>query len=393
MSGPSRRAVRRPVLAGALLGTLFLVAAACAPMPPPPATGLDPNTAPQAGVAAYTGDGPYEVGVTTLQLSDRKVEVWYPADNAQVGSTPKDVYFIRSFIPPTFDPLIPPGVNPPYETNAYRDVPAAAGSFPLTIFSHGAAGFRLTTTELTTHVASWGFIVISPDYLERGLANALGSPPATPRSDTLVAGEAIDAVKAASATPGGLLDGRVNSTKVYPWGHSAGGGTTLRLLQRPDVDTGIPMAAGISPIAIAQGSATPLPAGKNITWLAGRQDGIAAVDNVRTGYDYTPGEKKIVEFEGGGHNNGFTDLCEIGGGGVAALAVATGLPVPEALLNLGNDGCVSPPFADSPVLWPQIGHFLVAEFRYRAGIDAQPVGLGDQVTASLPNVIRYSHAP
>lgn len=390
-SAPSRRRTWRVLLP--LAAGLALVAAACAPMPPPPATGFDPDTAPDAGVAAYTGDGPYEVGVTTLDLADRKVEVWYPADNAQIGSTPKDVYFIRDFIPPAFDALIPPEVDPPFETDAYRDVPAATGSFPLTIFSHGAAGFRLTSTELTTHLASWGFIVIAPDYLERGLGNALGSPPATPRADTVVAGEAIDLVEAASATTGGLLEGRVDSSKIYPWGHSAGGGTTLRLLQRPDVDTGIPMAAGISLLSIVQGTNTDLPPGKNITWLAGRQDGIAAVANTRTGYDYTPGEKKIVEFEGGGHNNGFTDLCEIGDGGVAALAKATGLPVPDFLLRLGNDGCVSPPFADSPVLWPQIGHFLVAEFRYRAGIDAQPVGLGTQVTASLPNIFRYVHAP
>jgi hypothetical protein len=397
-SAPRLRARSRLLLLGAILA---LVAAACAPAPtpilppkPPLETGVNPNDAPQAGVAAYTGDGPYKVGVTTLQLPDRKVEVWYPADNASVGSTPKDVYYIRSFVPPSFDSLIPPSVNPPYVTNAYRGVTAStAGPFPLAIFSHGAAGYRLTSTELTTHLASWGFVVISPDYLERGLANALGSPPANPRSDTVIADEAINAVKAANTTPGGLLEGRVNSTKVYPFGHSAGGGTSLRLLQRPDVDTVIPMASGISLASIMGAYNIPLPAGKNITWIGGVQDGIASIDNVRTGYTYTPGEKKIIELSGEGHNNGFTEICKVGGGGAVALAVAAGLPVPDALLNLGNDGCTSPPFTDSPVLWPQIGHFLVAEFRYRAGIDPLPVGLGSQVTASLPNVATYNHAP
>ena len=379
----------------ALAGLIVLVAAACtAPATPPPATGLNPDTAPQAGVAAYTGPGPYQVGVTTLDLADRKVEVWYPADAAGIGSTPKDEYFIRSFIPPSFDALIPPDVNPPFLTDAYRDVAASSdGPFPLVLFSHGAASYRLQSTKLTTHLASWGFVVISPDYLERGLASVLGSPPASSRPDTTIADEAINAVKAADTTAGGLLEGVVNSTKVYPIGHSAGGGTSLKLLQRPDVDSIIPMASGISLLSIFQGNNPVLPEGKSIFWIGGRNDGIAASENVRTGYDYTPGEKKIVELSGAGHNNAFTDICEIGDGGVAALAVATGLPIPDALLNLGNDGCPTPPFVDSPILWPQVDHLVTAELRYRSGLDPEPVGLGNQVTASLPNVLDYRHAP
>lgn len=390
--GPTRR---RTGSLFVVAGLVALVAAACvAPPTPPPAVGLDPDTAPQAGVAAYAGEGPYRVGVTTLQLSDRQVEVWYPADAAGVGNTPKDQYFIRSFIPPSFDALIPPEVNPPFPTDAYRNVAASAdGPFPLVLFSHGAASYRLQSTKLLTHLTSWGFVVISPDYLERGLAATLGSPPANPRPDTTIADEAINAVKAADAGTGGLLEGVVNSTEVYPIGHSAGGGTSLRLLSRPDVDAVIPMASGISLLSIVQGTAPTLPAGKSIFWMGGRDDGIAASENVRTGYDYTPGEKKIVEFSGTGHNNAFTDICEIGDGGVAALAIATGLPIPAALLNLGNDGCPSPPFTDSPVLWPQVDQLVTAELRYRSGLDPEPLGLGHQVTTSLPNVLDYRHTP
>jgi dienelactone hydrolase len=409
MSARSRRATSAPRLRARsrlllLGGVLALVAAACAPTPepvlppkPPLATGYNPDDAPQAGVAAYTGDGPYKVGVTTLELSDRKVEVWYPADNAQVGSTPKDVYDVRTFLPDWFNAYLGnfPWVVPTHETNAYRGVPAASGAFPLTLFSHGAAGYRLTSTELTTHVASWGFIVISPDYLERGIQSALGNGPGAPRADTTVADEAITAVEAASASTGGLLSGHVDGTKVYPWGHSAGGGTSLRLLQRPDVDTAIPMAAGFSAQSLSDGSAVTPPPGKSVTWIGGQSDGVAAIANVRNGYDYTPGEKKIVEFSGAGHNNGFTEICEIGGVGLIGLVWAVGLQavLPGALLSLGGDGCSAPPYADSPVLWPQVGHFLVAELRYRSGLDPQPVGLGTHVTASLPNVAAYNHAP
>jgi dienelactone hydrolase len=386
---------RRRGFAAAAVAALALLAAACVPDPPPPATGTSPNDAPRASEAAYTELGPHEVGVTTLQLSDRSVEVWYPADAAQIGDTPAESYYIRDFVPASFDALIPPEVDPPFATIAHRDVPSdqADGPYPLVIFSHGFASYRLQSTELTTHLASWGFVVISPDYLERGLGSVLGEGPAAPRADTTIADEAIQATKAAEAAPGGVLSGIVDSSSVYPVGHSAGGGTSIRLLARPDVHSAIPLSSGISLLSIVQGTAPTLPADKAIMWLSGRDDGIASIDGVRTGYDYTPGPKKIVELAGAGHNNAFSDICEIGGGGVIALAVATGLPLPDFLLGLGNDGCTSPPFTDSPVLWPQVAHLVTAELRYRSGLDPEPVGLGDGVLASLPNVLSYRHAP
>ncbi len=390
-TGTTRRTQRWAI--AALVTATTLLAAACV-MPPPPAAGVDPDLAPQAGDAAYTEPGPYPVGVTTLALADREVEVWYPADAAGIGTTPRDEYFIRDFVPPAFDALIPASVNPPYVTNAHRGVPAASdGPFPLAIFSHGAASFRLQSSELTTHLASWGFVVISPDYFERGLTSVLGAPPATPRADTVVADEAIELARSASAEPASLLSGVVAPGDVYPFGHSAGGGTSLRLLSRPDVRAIVPMASGILGLSILNGSAPPLPADKSVFWMGGQNDGIANIDNVRTGYTYTAGQKKILELAKTGHNNAFTDICEIGEGGVAELAIATGLPIPPSLLNLGNDGCPAPPFRESAQVWPEVKHFLTAEFRYRAGLDVEPVGLGTQVTASFDDVARYEHAP
>jgi hypothetical protein len=36
---------------------------------------------------------------------------------------------------------------------------------------------------------------------------------------------------------------------------------------------------------------------------------------------------------------------------------------------------------------------VTAELRYRAGVDAEPVGLGDQVLANFDDVQRYRHNP
>lgn len=391
----SGRAGRRRAVVAVAVAAVALLSAACVPDPPAPATGTSPNDAPRASEAAYTELGPHEVGVTTLSLGDRSVEVWYPADAEGIGDTPAESYYIRDFIPPSFDALIPPEVDPPFATIAHRDVPAdtADGPYPLVLFSHGFASYRLQSTKLTTHLASWGFVVISPDYLERGLSSVLGSPPAASRPDTTIADEAIQAVKAEDAAPSSLLSGIVDSSSVYPVGHSAGGGTSIKLLTRPDVPSAIPLSSGVSLLSIVQGTAPALPADKAVMWLSGVQDGIASIDGVRTGYDYTAGPKKLLELAGAGHNNAFTDICEIGGGGLIALAVATGLPLPDLLLNLGNDGCPVPPFTDSPVLWPQVAHLVTAELRFRSGLDAEPVGLGDGVLASLPNVSTYRHAP
>jgi hypothetical protein len=380
-------------VAVAAAAIVTVVVAACAPPVPTPATGPSPNDAPRAGEAAYAESGPYEVGVTTVQLSDRLMEVWYPVDPADIGTGPRDEYFIRDYVSDAFDALIPPDVNPPYLTDATRDVPASPdGPFPLVLFSHGFASYRVQSTFLTTHLASWGFVVISPDYLERGLRSVLGQPPTTNRADTAVADEAIETARALSATPGGALEGRIDGDTVFPIGHSAGGGTTLRLLSRPDVPSGIPLAAGVGPTQLMN-VATLLPKGKHVTWIAAPWDSVVSIDGVRNGFTYTQGERRIVELAGSGHVNAFSDICEIGEGGVVEIAQAIGLPLPESLLALGNDGCRVPPFKDSPEVWPEVRHFVTAELRFRAGVDAEPVGLGDQVLANFDDVQRYRHNP
>ena len=179
---------------------------------------------------------------------------------------------------------------------------------------------------------------------------------------------------------------------MYAVGHSAGGGTSLRLLARDDVDTAVPLAAGASLFSLAD-TAKLLAPGEAVTWIAAPRDSIASIDDVRRGFDYTAGERRLVEIGGSGHVNAFSDICEIGDGGVADLARSIGIPVPESLLVLGDDGCSVPPFKDSPAVWPEVRHFVTAELRYRSGLDPEPVGLGTGVTASFDDVLRYLHNP
>ena len=40
-----------------------------------------------------------------------------------------------------------------------------ASRCPLLVFSHGNSGYRQQSTFLTTHLASWGFVVAAPDHV------------------------------------------------------------------------------------------------------------------------------------------------------------------------------------------------------------------------------------
>jgi len=366
-----------------------VIAIGCAP--PEPANGPNPDTAPQASIAAYSAAGPYAVGVATLNLlDDRKVEVWYPADPASVGDQAPDIYFLKSFLGPGFQVLLPAEVNPPFVTDAYRGLPAAAGSFPLVLFSHGAASYRLQSTFLTTHLASWGFVVMSPDFLERGLQNLGGTAPSPPKSNDTVLSATVDLANSLADAPGGPLQGRIDTTKIYPIGHSAGGGASTAFAYRPEISSWISMSAGTGTPLF-----TPLPpAPKTAMWMVGYNDQIASPDTVRIAYEWTPGEGKFVGIGGAGHNNAFTDICTIGGaGGPVGLAIDAGLPVPEFIARLGNDGCLAPN-KPSQDLWPIVRHFVTAELRFRSDLDSTPVGLGSGVTAAFPNaLVIYRHDP
>lgn len=374
----------------AVLGVAAAVAVGCGP--PPPAVGTDPNVAPRATEAAYAEAGPYSVGVTTLPLlGDRQVEVWYPADAGAEGDATPDTYFLKDFLGAGFQSLLPADVNPPFVTDAFRLIPAAEGRFPLVLFSHGASSYRLQSSFLTTHLASWGFVVLSPDFLERGLQNLGGTPPATPRSNIAVLEATIDVAKSLDTEAGGLLEGRIDTSRVFPVGHSAGGGASTQLAgARADVPAWISLSGGaFAPML------NPLPpAPRSALWMVGLNDQIANPAGVAEAWQYTPGEGRFVGIAGAGHNNAFTDICTIGGaGGPVGLAIEAGLPVPDFIARLGNDGCL-PPNKASEDLWPIVRHFVTAELRLRSGLDAEPVGLGDGVTAAWPtDDIIYRHDP
>ena len=114
------------------------------------ATTRDPARTP----AAFAERGPHPVGVVHLDLPcgsepGRRLptDVWYPADAADFESHAEASHAIGA-------------------PHAARQAPPAAAlaGLPLVGFSHGNSGFRQQSTFLTTHLASWGFVVTAPDH-------------------------------------------------------------------------------------------------------------------------------------------------------------------------------------------------------------------------------------
>lgn len=332
--------------------------------------------APSSG--SYRDVGPFEAGVTTLTLADRLVEVWYPVNPADVGGMSPDAYFIRDELSDTLDALLPAEINPAFQTAAYRDVRAGGGPFPLVIFAHGSSSYRNQSTFLTTHLASWGFVVASVDYLERGLQSVLGSEPDPPLDDVDLTRMVVMLIASENGRDGSLLRGRVSTDQIAITGHSAGGGTSARFGAEPDVITYIPLSAGIS-----SDSTVALP-DKPSLWIAGDIDGVADPESTANAFAEASAPTRYVLIEDMGHL-GPSDICAIGenGGGVIAIALEAGLPIPDNLVRLGTDGCQDEAIAPEDG-WPAINHFVTAQLRWALGFDEEPVGLSQDAARDLP---------
>lgn len=402
------RTVSTRSLCAAALAALTLLAAACTSPPPPypsPHTGgVNPDLVSGASFAAYVAPGPYAAAVTTVEIEPgRKMEVWYPTPKAgAIGQTP-DTYNLRSFLPAVITDTLPASIQPTFTTDGFRDLPAAAGGpFPMVLFSHGAISYRLQSSFLTTHLASWGFVVISPDYFERGIQTLLGiaPSPSAGRTSEQVTQLAVDAAIALN-TGVGTLAGKIDTSRLFPIGHSAGGSQSTSLAgSRTDVQSWIAMSSGVNlnpsifnpNPTVPESLANP---NKSVMWITGENDGIAGLDSVNNAYNYSAGERKLVTVPLSGHNNAMTDICEIARpeGGLVGLAAAAGLFFPDFVTGLANDGCSSPPFYTGPQVWPIVRHFVTAELRYRSGLDPQPIGLGAGVVTQLgPIVPFYNHS-
>ncbi|MFZ4586152.1 MAG: alpha/beta hydrolase family protein [Acidimicrobiia bacterium] len=336
---------------------------------------------------AFAKRGPFAAGVTTLQMGDRKVEVWYPVAPKSVAGKVADAYSITTWLPATVVAKIPADQQAKYVTKAYRNAPAAAGQFPLVVFSHGVLSFRDQSTFLTDHLASWGMVVMAPDHLERGIATIF-EPSAKPVDDVGDLKRTIDLGLAEDGRAGSILQGRIDEKNIGAVGHSAGGAAVLKL---GETDPRVKVVVSLTTPLL---DAANWPAGKPVMFIAGSADQIIPSQSVVDSYNaLTNAPKRLVLIMGAGHL-AFSEICEIGKerGGILKIAQSNGVALSDQVIRLGSDGC-NPPDVAPTAAWPVIDNFTTAQLANTFRLDRTPIGLGDGVQNQFPGVqVQYQQA-
>ena len=353
-----------------------------APTTSAPATTTTVDIAEQA--LAYSEYGDYPVGVTTLQLArGPKVEIWYPAVH---GTTGTETYDVRDFVGEGIRAVLTGDVPSTFSYPAGRDADVADGTFPVVMFSHGFTGMRVQSSFLTSNLASWGTIVVSVDHPSRTMENVLAGTASGGRGDSiddllqgleLITAEGVDAAS--------RFNGHVDAERVVAVGHSAGGGTVLAAASDPRIDGYVSLASGAFRGGDAEAGATSTTAApladKPSFFIGGSVDSVVPFATAtQPAFDAAPSPSLLWEIEGAGHN-AFDDFCTFGNGtGIIGIAEASGLGAfldanPQTR-TLGEDGCVPPAIAVD-ITFPIINHAVTAWVRNLLGIDASPVGLGE----------------
>ena len=312
--------------------------------------------------------GPAPVGVTTLDLGsagpvlgERAATVFYPAAATGVAGRPPFTYTESETLPTALRGVLPAK----YDTvttvaGAYVDPPAStAGPYPVVLFSHGFGGERLYYSHLLAGIASWGYVVVSADYLERGLAAQALKSTVTPSAaqDSAIMQASLAAALRASGDPSSPMHGVADATEVAAVGHSAGGQTAFDALALPSVKTAI----GWAPVGPAGA-----PSGKPVMLIGAKGDSAVTPSYVAKTYRSFPGPKSLVEISGEGHNT-YTDICTgiRSGGGLISFAVANHFVTPQ-LAKLGINGCEAADIAPER-FWPIVQFYTVLQLVHEFG--------------------------
>ena len=297
----------------------------------------------------FTEFGEYLVGVTTLELGDepgqQPLSVWYPTVSEYLRGAEPEIYDSSQVIPEAFRALIPESMQSAVETNAYRDALLADGSpFPVIIYSHGFGGHRDVAIFLTTHLASHGFIVASPEHIHRNLpAQAFGTAESSPEKDQADIAKALARLE---RHEGPMVD----TSRVGVIGHSAGARTALDALANDSVLAAIPLAGG--------GTAPPEADDKPILVIVAELDLTVPTENSLASYDSAPGPRTFVNLAQAGHNS-FTDSCPVilAGGGLGMLEPLLG----AEQVARAEDGCM-PEYAEPLAMQAALKHLATAFF-------------------------------
>jgi dienelactone hydrolase len=218
--------------------------------------------------------GPHAVGLrtTTIAAAPRPGEperrlptaIWYPAADA-----------------PAEAEAAPHPLGLPHR--AALDLTTLDRPCPLVVFSHGNSGLREQSTFLTTHLASWGFVVAAPDHVGNTFREMLALPDDEARRAThrrmreqrpydLLG--VVRALLEGGARPEGLPP--LDAARLGALGHSFGGWTAIKLAA---LEPRLSAICGLAPVAepfvgrkAFAPSELPLPEAMRTLVIAARDD-------------------------------------------------------------------------------------------------------------------------
>ena len=349
------------------------------PEPPPPTAAPAPTT------VDFSERGPFAVGVATQSLDDRDVEIWYPVDPETAAGQQTETFDALSAFPEDLRAIVPAELSGEYDTLAVRDATAVAAGFPVVIYGHGFGGYRQIATHFTGHLASWGFVVVSTDHLERGIAeqtlDLVGQglfDETNSRPDAAVQDVRNTITLLTELNTDGPLANTMDLDSLAISGHSAGAFAAIQAAAaEPDVIDGW--------ISISGGTRDGIELTQPGLVLIGELDAVVPAERSYQLYDSAGVPQLLLNIEGAGHNS-FTDPCRgiTDLGGLGALTALLG----EEQVGRAEDGC-TPGSTEPEVAQAMVNHVTVAWLHELFGIAVDGDPLAADVVAGLGPVADY----
>lgn len=348
----------------------------------PPATPLN-----------FSVRGPHAVGATRLAIdAQRPVEVFYPADPAQVPAKAAPYRYTPEETWGSLLAALPPGTVKTFTVpDAWFDIPATPGPFPLVVFSHGVGMMRFTYTLHAAHLASWGYVVALPEQPSRDLHARLTGT-LTPNSGQ---GDLLDTVtllQSESSQSGNVLHGLVTGEQVAAEGHSAGGRDAALAAYDAKVDTWIGLAPGVPiPDSATVGHdlfteweygldpaageldlgaylRSAQPPNKPSMMVVADRDLIFPLQERRAVYDWLPAPKRFVVLADAGHSDFLNDCQSWQRNNGSRISDVLGFAPDSVERKLLENGCLAS-YAPVEGVWATWDHLTIAQLNLVFGIN------------------------